>query len=213
MAKVEALGLAERTIFIFTSDHGGLHVLEFPGTPATHNTPFRAGKGFLYEGGLRVPLLVRWPGKVTPGVNDTPVVLTDLMPTMLEWAALNPANVVGPLDGTSLLKMFMGLPLPPRPLFWHFPHYNEHPSSVPSSVIRRGPWKLIETFDPEGVELYNLADDLGETNNLAAAKPELAGELRRELDAWRKDVGAEMMRSNSDYDPGAELPKKGKNKA
>jgi arylsulfatase A-like enzyme len=84
---------------------------------------------------------------------------------------------------------------------------------VPSSVIRRGPWKLIETFDPEGVELYNLADDLGETNNLAAAKPDLVSELRRELDDWREDVGAEMMRPNPDYDPAAELPKKGKKKA
>ena len=100
-----------------------------------------------------------------------------------------------------------------KSLFWHFPHYNEHPSSVPSSVIRRGPWKLIETFDPEGIELYNLADDLGETNNLAAAKPELVNDLRRELDAWRKDVGAEMMRPNPDYDPAAETPKKGKKKA
>jgi arylsulfatase A-like enzyme len=102
--------------------------------------------------------------------------------------------------------------MPRKSLFWHFPHYNEHPSSVPSSVIRRGPWKLIETFDPEGVELYNLADDLGETNNLAAARPDLVNDLRRELDTWRKDVGAEPMRPNPDYDPNVQLPTKKRKK-
>ncbi len=100
MAKVESLGLAKRTIFVFTSDNGGLHVLEFPGTPATHNTPFRAGKGYLYEGGLREPLLVRWPGVVAAGSTcETPVVLTDLFPTLLEAAGVDAANTVGPVDG------------------------------------------------------------------------------------------------------------------
>ena len=95
MAKVESLGLTDRTIFLFTSDNGGLHVLEFPGTPSTHNTPFRAGKGYLYEGGLREPLLVRWPGVVAAGEQcETPVVLTDLVPTLLEAAGVEPAKAV-----------------------------------------------------------------------------------------------------------------------
>src|SRR6185369_16307696 len=95
MAKVESLGLTDHTIFLFTSDNGGLHVLESPGTPATHNTPFRAGKGFLYEGGLREPLLVRWPGVVAAGSTcDTPVALTDLFPTLLDVAGIDAAKAV-----------------------------------------------------------------------------------------------------------------------
>jgi arylsulfatase A-like enzyme len=97
-------------------------------------------------------------------------------------------------------------------IFWHFPHYNQHPSAVPSSVIRKGPWKLIETFDPEGIELYNLEDDVGETTNLAAERPELVAGLRRQLEAWRHDVGAQMMEPNPDYDPDAVLPTKGDRK-
>jgi arylsulfatase A-like enzyme len=101
-------------------------------------------------------------------------------------------------------------PLAPRSLFWHYPHYNEHPSSVPSSVIRKGEWKLIETFDPEGIELYHLATDLGETNNLAAKETAKTAELRRELDAWRLAVGAEKMLPNPDYDPSVQPAKKKK---
>ncbi|HUT95314.1 MAG TPA: sulfatase/phosphatase domain-containing protein [Thermoguttaceae bacterium] len=98
-------------------------------------------------------------------------------------------------------------------IFWHYPHYNRHPSSVPSSVIRKGAWKLIETFDPEGVELYNLAEDLSETCNLVGERPDRVNELRQELDAWRRDVGAEMMRPNPEYDPAVQSPvKKRKNK-
>ena len=202
MAKVEALGLAERTIFIFASDHGGLHVLEAPGTPATHNTPFRAGKGFLYEGGLRVPLIVRWPGKVAPGVNETPVLLTDLMPTMLEWAALNPANVVGPLDGMSLLKLFMGLPQPPRPLFWHFPHYTNQ-GGRPAGAVREGDWKLVENYEDESVELFDLAKDPGETTNLAAQEKPRAAGLLKKLREWRKRVGAQECVPNPAFDAAA----------
>jgi len=109
------------------------------------------------------------------------------------------------LDGVNLQPILSGAgPLAARSLFWHYPHYNDHPSSVPSSVIRQGPWKLIETFDPAGIELYNLANDLGETKNLAAAEPGRVKELRAKLDAWRKEVGAEMMKPNPDYDPDAQ---------
>jgi hypothetical protein len=97
-----------------------------------------------------------------------------------------------------------------KALFWHYPHYNEHPSSVPSSLIRKGPWKLIETFDPEGIELYHLDDDLSETKNIAAERTDVVDELRRELAEWRKDVGAEMMKPNPDYDPAVKPTKKKK---
>ena len=117
------------------------------------------------------------------------------------------------MDGLNLQPLLTGeAKLGRESLFWHFPHYNDHPSSVPSSVIRKGSWKLIETFDPEGIELYNLADDLGETRNLAEEKPELVREMRRELDAWRRDVGAEMMRPNPDYDPTVQMPTKKRKK-
>ncbi len=202
LAKLYGLGLAERTIVIFASDHGGLHVLESPGTPATHNTPFRAGKGYLYEGGLRVPLLVRWPGKIAPGVNATPVVLTDLMPTMLEWAGVDPAKADGPLDGVSLAKLFAGEVLAPRPLFWHFPNYTNQ-GGRPVGAVREGDWKLVENYEDESVELFDLAKDPGETTNLATAEKARADDLQKKLREWRKRVGAQECVPNPAFDPAA----------
>ncbi len=202
MAKIDALGLAERTIFIFTSDHGGLHVFESPGTPATHNTPFRAGKGFVYEGGLRVPLLVRWPGKIAPGVSETPVVLTDLMPTMLDWGGVDPAKATGPLDGMSLVKLFAGTALAPRPLFWHFPNYTNQ-GGRPSGAVREGDWKLVENYEDGSVELFDLLKDSGETANLAAQEKPRADELQKKLRDWRRRVGAQEGVPNPAFDPAA----------
>ncbi len=202
MAKIDALGLAERTVFIFASDHGGLHVLEAPGTPATHNTPFRAGKGFVYEGGLRVPLIVRWAGKIAPGVNDTPVVLTDLMPTMLEWGGVDPAKAVGPLDGVSLAKLFAGTALAARPLFWHFPNYTNQ-GGLPAGAVREGDWKLVENYEDESVELFDLAKDPGETTNLAAQEKARADDLLKKLRDWRKRVGAQECVPNPAFDVAA----------
>jgi arylsulfatase A-like enzyme len=196
---VAELGLTERTIFIFTSDNGGLHVLESPATPATHNSPFRAGKGYLYEGGLREPLIVRWPGVVQPGTKcDTPVVLTDLVPTLLEAAGVNLARTVGPLDGVSLIALLKGGALPDRSLYWHFPNYTNQ-GSRPAGAVRRGDWKLIEQFEDGSLELYHLADDLGETRNLAAVHPDRAAEMRAELAAWRQRVGAQMPTPNPNF--------------
>ena len=204
---LKELGLEQNTLIIFTSDNGGFY-------NATSNVPLRANKGAYYEGGIRVPLLIKWPGVTKAGqVIAEPVISTDFYPTCLAAGGL-PQRPSQHLDGLNLQPLFEGkTSLGRKALFWHFPHYNEHPLSVPSSVIRRGPWKLIETFDPEGVELYNLADDLSETRNLAAAKPDLVNELRRELDAWRREVGAEMMRPNPDYDPAAQAPVKKKKKS
>jgi hypothetical protein len=200
MAKIESLGLADRTIFIFTSDNGGLHVLEFPGTPATHNTPYRAGKGYVYEGGLREPLIVRWPGTVAPGSTfETPVVLTDLVPTLLEAAGVDPAKTVGPLDGVSVMTLLRGESMPSRPLFWHFPNYTNQ-GGRPAGAVRDGDWKLVEDYEYGAVELYNLKQDVSETTNLAAKEPEKAEELRRMLHAWRERIGAQMPTDNPEFD-------------
>lgn len=200
IAKVESLGLSERTIFIFTSDNGGLHVVEFSGTPATHNRPFRAGKGYLYEGGLRVPLIVRWPGVIAAGGDcKTPVVLTDLVPTLLEAAGLDPAEVIGPLDGRSMMKLLHGESQPTATLYWHFPHYTNQ-GGRPAGAIREADWKLIEQFEDENVELFNLAQDQGEENNLAASEPTRTDELRRKLAAWREQIGAQMPSPNPEFD-------------
>jgi arylsulfatase A-like enzyme len=200
MAKVEALGLAERTIFIFASDNGGLHVLESPGTPATHNTPFRAGKGYLYEGGIREPLIVRWPGKVKPGaVCDTPVVFTDLVPTLMEAAGLSAAKTTGPLDGASIMPLLTGGQFAPRTLFWHYPNYSNQ-GGRPASALREGNWKLVEQLEDGSVELYDLAKDPGEQTNIAAADPALTAQLRKKLADWRTSVGAPEGGPNPEFD-------------
>lgn len=203
MTKVESLGLADRTIFIFTSDNGGLHVLESPGTPATTNRPYRAGKGFLYEGGLRIPLIVRWPGVVKPGSQcESPVVSTDLMPTLLEAAGIDAGRTVGPLDGMSLTKSLRGESSQPRTLFWHSPHYTNQ-GSRPGGAIREGNWKLIENFEDDSVELYDLAADQSETKSLASTETARAADMRRKLQSWRASIGARMPLPNPDFNEAA----------
>jgi arylsulfatase A-like enzyme len=200
MAKIDALGLTDRTIFIFTSDNGGLHINETPNTPATRNDPYRAGKGYLYEGGLREPLIVRWPGVTKPGsVCEQPVVLTDLVPTLCEAAGIDVAKAVGPLDGVSVTPLLRGQAMPERTLYWHFPNYTNQ-GGRPGSAIRIAAWKLIENFEDGSLELYNLADDVGERNNLAMSESDRAGELRAKLQAWRESVGARMPKPNLTYD-------------
>ena len=200
MAKVEALGLAEKTIFIFTSDNGGLHCLEFPGTPATHNTPFRAGKGYVYEGGLREPLIVRWPGTTRPGSECAePVVLTDLVPTLLRAAGVDPAKTVGPLDGMDITKLLRSEPMPQRALFWHFPNYTNQ-GGRPAGAIREGKWKLVEQYEDGSVELFDLSTDLGETKNLAPEQAKVAADLQKKLADWRTSVGAQMPVPNPEFD-------------
>ena len=204
MAKLDEAGLAERTILIFTSDNGGLHVPEGADTPATYNAPFRAGKGYLYEGGLRVPLIVRWPGKVAAGaVSDAPVVLTDLMPTLMEAAGLDPAKTTGPLDGVSLGKLLAGDATPVRGLmwrmFWHFPNYTNQ-GGRPAGAVREGDWKLIADDESGGVQLFNLAADPGEKDDLSKSEAARADAMKAKLAAWRKSVGAQMPVPNAEYD-------------
>jgi arylsulfatase A-like enzyme len=206
---LEELKLTNNTIIIFASDNGGFW-------KATNHAPLRANKGAYYEGGIRVPLIIKLPGKAKNGlVVDEPVISNDLYPTCLAACGL-PALPNQHVDGLDLCQLIQGKAtgLNRQSLFWHFPHYNEHPSSVPCSVIRKGSWKLIETFDPERLELYNLDQDLSETTNLATAQPAKLAELHNELAAWRESVGAEMMQPNPNYDPNSTAkPKKKKKKS
>jgi arylsulfatase A len=200
LAKIESLGLAEKTIVIFTSDNGGLHVPEGSHARVTHNTPYRAGKGFLYEGGLRIPLIVRWPGRVPAGrVSDVPVVNTDWIPTLLELAGL--AAPAG-LDAISIAPLLTGRSaLPPRPFFWHFPHYNNQ-GGRPGGAMRDGNWKLVEFYDAvEAPELYDLAADIGENTNLAAQQPDRVRTMRAALARWRTAINAQSNTPNPNFNP------------
>ena len=201
LAKLAALALTERTLLVFTSDNGGLHVLESPGTPATHNTPFRAGKGYLYEGGLRVPLIIRWPDGAHAGtVDNRPVMISDLMPTVLKLAGLDPAKTVGPLDSVSLAEDPATRDDASRPLFWHFPHYTNQ-GGRPGAAIREANWKLIEHFEDARIDLFDLATDPGETRSLAEREGARAAAMRAKLAAWRRSVGAQECTPNPAFDP------------
>jgi len=200
MGKLKETGLSERTIVIFTSDNGGLATLEGPNTPATSNAPLREGKGYPYEGGIREPLLVSWPGVIKPGaVSMAPVCSIDFFPTLLELCGVaKPA----PVDGVSFSTILRdpAAVLPERALFWHYPHYSNQ-GGKPNGAIRRGDWKLIEYFENERLELFHVSDDISESKNLALEKPEVAASLRTELANWRKAVGAQMPAANPGYRP------------
>jgi len=189
--------LRDHTLVIFTSDNGGLSTSE--GWP-TSNLPLRGGKGWVYEGGIREPLIVRWPGVTKPGsLISTPVSSSDFFPTILEAAGAKPAPGQV-LDGRSLVPVLKGGTFPERALFWHYPHYGNQ-GGAPAAAIRRGDWKLIEWQEDKRLELFNLADDLGEKNDLAAREPGRVARLRDELHAWQQQVGAKFPIPNANYDP------------
>ncbi len=198
IAKLDATDLRERTLLVFMSDNGGLHVPELPHTPATFNAPFRAGKGFVYEGGIRVPLIARWPGHIAPGENATPVRESDWLPTFLDLAKVAPlAN----LDGISLVGLLTAsAPLQPRALFWHQPHYSNQ-GGRPTGAIREGDWKLVEQYENGSAELYNLATDSGEMTDLSMKEPKRTADLRGKLAEWLQENGAQENMPNPSFDP------------
>lgn len=201
---IERNGISQNTIVVFTSDNGGLHVLEV-GDVATHNTPFRAGKGYLYEGGLRIPLIVAWPGRIPAATIDDPTINEDFTPTLLELCGA-PAPAEPGLEGVSIAPKLLGGPAPaPRPFAFHFPHYTNQ-GSRPAGSIREGNWKLIENYEDGRLELYDLAADVGERHDLAAAQPDRARAMQAKLDAWRTSVGAQINTPNPDYDPALAAP-------
>ncbi len=200
LKKLEEEGVADHTVVILTSDNGG-YINEYDGQTVTSNAPLRSGKGALYEGGVRVPLIVHWPGvTTTASVSDEPVTTTDLYPTILDVAGLT-GNVEHnkSVDGLSLAPLLENpeSSLDRDALYWHYPHY--YHTTTPVSAIRRGKWKLLEFLEDGHLELYDLEADIGETQSLAATQSALARELKRKLDAWREEVEAPMPRPNPNY--------------
>jgi arylsulfatase A-like enzyme len=196
LTALEAHGLRDNTLVIFTSDNGGLSTSE--GWP-TSNLPLRGGKGWMYEGGIREPWIVRWPGVSAPGsVIAAPISSPDLFPTLLDAAGAAPAPGQR-LDGVSLRPILRGQPAPDRALFWHYPHYGNQ-GGAPAAAVRRGNFKLIHWFEQDRIELFDVAADLGETVDLAAREPARVAALRAELAAWQRDVGAKFPSPNPAYD-------------
>ena len=191
MAALEAKGLADNTIVIFTSDNGGLSTSE--GSP-TSNLPLRGGKGWLYEGGIRVPYIIYVPGAKANGTaSDVPAMGTDFMPTIASLLG-TPSIASTAVDGVDLSPILQGEAAgPERPLFWHYPHYSNQ-GGIPGAAIRIGDYKLIERFEDGSVNLYDLSSDPGEKNDLARSDPQRARTMRARLHAWYEDVRARFLR-------------------
>lgn len=186
LKSLDDLNITEETLVIFTSDNG-------PFGGVGDASPLRADKGHLYEGGIRVPLIVRWPGKVEAGaVEETPVILTDLHPTILSATGLD-LNSTIPNDGHNLLPLLKGKEkLKNRAVYWHYPNFAFHRDNRLGSAIREGDHKLIHFYDTDSVELYNLKNDISEKNDLSGKMPQLASRLKNKLKVWLQDSGAVM---------------------
>jgi len=196
---LELLDLSERTVVIFMSDNGGLSTSE--GSP-TANVPLRAGKGWMYEGGVREPMIIRAPGAGESGrVEHEPVTSTDFYPTMLELAGLR-AKPEQHVDGASLVPLLKGEEFDRGPVFWHYPHYGNQ-GGAPGAAIRDGQWKLIKWYEDNTAELFHLGKDPGEKYDLSELKPALAQRLEERLDGWLETVDANMPSPNGSYDPDA----------
>jgi uncharacterized sulfatase len=184
---------------VFYSDNGGLHI-RYDGAGeeyVSNQAPLRGEKGTLYEGGIRVPLLVRWPGHAQAGATcATPVTSVDFFPTFLQASGGKPPAQA--LDGADMTPLLAGGVLARDAIYWHYPHYHH---ATPAGAIREGDWKLIEYFEDGRLELFNLVRDPGECNDLASIFPERALALRGKLAAWRQQVDAAMPTANPDYDP------------
>ena len=199
VAAVDAAGLAENTLILFLSDNGGIEH-EQSGRIVTSNDPLRGEKGTLYEGGVRIPAIARWPGTIPAGrESGTPAITHDIYPTLVELGRAT-LPTTQPQDGVSLAAHLRNpaATLARNTLYWHLPHYHH---STPASSLRRGDWKLIEFFEGNVLELYDLAADPAEKNNLATREPARARELCDALAAWRTRVGARLPTPNPQHDP------------
>lgn len=197
--------IADQTVIIFTSDNGGLCTLEGRNTPATYNSPYREGKGFIYEGGIRVPLLVKWPGKTKPDtVSKLPVSSIDYYPTILKMAGVEIPKG-HKVNGIDISAVLIGKTKAiDRPLYWHYPHYSNQ-GGKPAGAIRDGKWKLIQNYENGSLELFDVTAGR-EGRNLIDAEPKVATSLVRKLEAWRRSNGAQMNLPNPDYRPNQQKP-------
>lgn len=220
VATLDKLGLTENTLVIFSSDNGGVGGYERAGLinkdGITDNAPLKGGKGMFYEGGIRVPYIFSWKGKIAAGkTNETPINSVDLYPTLVEVAgAEKPSDYT--LDGESYASLLTGAKskLNRDAIYWHFPGYLGASAgqwrTTPAGTIHAGDYKLIEFFEDGQQELYNLKDDVGEEHNLAKANPEKVKELHAKLVAWREKVGAKMPTPNTDNKSDVKRPKRKK---
>lgn len=211
--KLKQLGLEENTIVIFFSDNGGMAAMNV-GNPkrivpeqninkaySTSCLPLRGAKGWLYEGGIRVPLIVKWPGNgQTNAVCSTPVSSIDFFPTIMNMVGLG-AEVSTEKEGVNITPLIRGNSIEPRSIYWHFPHYSNHGMHSPGGAIRSGRYKLLEYFENGSVQLFDLENDIGEQNDLSQTERKKTQQLREELNRWRKKVGAQMMKPNPKFNP------------
>jgi arylsulfatase A-like enzyme len=199
ISKLQELGLTEKTVVIFYSDNGGFEKLQ-------DQAPLRGGKAMILEGGIRVPLAIKWPGIIKPGTKSESLVTSeDFFPTIMDMLGIDYAKAE--LDGESLIPILKQTgELKRTELYWHYPHYH-HQGYQPGGAIRKGDYKLIEWFEPSimgtdgQINLYNLKEDIGETNDLSSQMPDLARQLRQKLHDWRQALGVQEMTVNPDYDP------------
>ena len=202
-AKLEELNITDNTIIIFTSDNGGMSAsnrfqnnnnrAQMDQRFSSSMLPLRGGKGWLYEGGIRVPLIVYWPGHTKPGmVTDVPVTGTDFYPTLLEMLDL-PLMPEQHQDGISFLPLLKGKPYTGHDaIYWHFPHYSNHGNQSPGGAVRVGKYKLLEYFENGTVQLFDLENDLGEQRDIAKENPEVTQKLLKLLQDWRVETDAKM---------------------
>jgi arylsulfatase A-like enzyme len=216
--KLDALKLSDSTIVVFFSDNGGNMYNRVDGIPPTSNRPLRGGKAMLYEGGTRVPCVVAWPGRVVPGSTSAALLSSvDFFPTLLEMTGVAaPAGAV--FDGVSQVPALLGQGTPRDTAFCFFPHYTPATGNIPGVWVRRGPWKLLRFFHDGPAqehrhELYRLDTDIGETRDLAAAEPARIRELGALIDGHLLAIAPVMPVRNADYDPAAQAPPPGQNKA
>lgn len=196
MSFLENRGIADNTIILFISDNGGLSAVGRGGEAHSHNRPLKSGKGSMYEGGIRVPMLAYWPGVTKPStvINDY-VIIEDFFPSILEMAQIEPNPIIQKIDGQSFVPILKGKRSNvERPLIWHYPNKwdAEGPGIASSSTIRMGDWKLIYYHKTQEKELFNIKEDIGETSNLFEQRPSIAKKLINELSSYLRSVEAQM---------------------
>lgn len=209
---LEELGIDDNTIIFFYSDNGGMAAANV-GNPkriisadkqdwafSTSNLPLRCAKGWLYEGGIRVPLIVKWPGKGKRGTEcAVPITSIDMFPTILNMVGA--AEKIGKdKEGVDIYPLVKGEAMERGPIYWHFPHYSNHGMQSPGGAIRDGNYNLLEYFENGTVQLFNPKNDIGEQNDISEIEIEKTRELKAKLQQWREETGAQMMTSNPDYD-------------